>query len=132
VSLAVEGNDQVLVDGDLMGQAVDALLLQSLTHSAGSAVQVGVNGQGRHAVLLQFSFSAVLDTQARGHLLGDGAASTGASQALGERGRLGLGLDLPQRLAHAHGGTLIGQSNERHGTLFEMMLPRATGHLPRP
>ena len=129
VSLEVEGNDRVQVDGDLMGQAIDTLLLQSLTHCGGSALQVRVNGQGRHAVMLQFSFGAVLDEQARAHLLGEGAAGASAGpQPLGdERRRLGLGLDLPQRVAHAHGGTLIGQSRDRQGTLFEMMLPRAAG-----
>ncbi len=105
VACNVEGDDRVRVDAELLGRAIDDLLLQAATHANEGPVRVRVDGLGPQAVLLELAFDAALSAPAREHLMG-------------------AGLELPQRVAHAHGGTLIGRSKEREGTRLEMMLPR--------
>jgi len=108
VACNAEGDDRVRVDAELLGRAIDDLLLQAATHANQGPVRVRIDGLGPQAVLLEVAFDAPLPTAAREHLLDSG-------------------LELPQRVAHAHGGTLIARSKEREGTRFEMMLPRGAG-----
>jgi two-component system, sensor histidine kinase and response regulator len=115
------GDAQTLFDRALLADAIDRLLLQAATHAGGGAVKVTLDAMGRHALVLRITFGAVLDGAASRHMFGDGVPLENVSTP-----RVGPGLVLPERIARAHGGSLIGRSKDGEGTLFEMLLPRAT------
>jgi signal transduction histidine kinase len=61
-----------------------------------------------------------LPESARGYLLGNrGIVSEGDVLP-----KVGTGLHRAEEVARAHGGSIVGYSREREGTLFEWMLPR--------
>ena len=122
ITWAVEGDTRATFDASLLSQAVDQLLLLSNTHGNGQTVTVTVNGHAHHAVNLQIAVAVVLAEPVRLHLFGGGPAIKGLPAS-----RVGPGLDAAERIARAHGGSLIGRSREPDGTLFELMLPRS-GH----
>ncbi len=111
----VEGDDRVRVDPALLSRAIDRLLLQAATHCGDAGLRLRVNALGPGAVSLQLAFDKTLGDAAREYLIGDSGKGVGP------------GLALPEQVAHAHGGTLIGHSKPSSGTLFEMMLPRSVG-----
>jgi two-component system, sensor histidine kinase and response regulator len=116
---SAEGDDTAWFDPHQLAEALDHLLLQAATHAGDHPVRLHLDGLGRHAVVLRLSFDGVLSASAATHLLGDGLPHADLETA-----RSGPGLMLPERVARAHGGSLIGRSKEREGTLFELMLPR--------
>lgn len=107
-----------------MSAALDRLLLQAATHANEGPIRLRLNGEGRRSLLLRIAFDAVLDDAAAHHMFGVGLAVEGVSSP-----RVGVGLLASERVVRAHGGSLIGRSREREGTLFELMLPRG-GVLP--
>ncbi len=119
VQLQVEGDTSAHFDPRLLAEAVDHLLLQAVGHAEEGPVRVAVDGLGRHSVTVRLSFDAVLDTATLQHLLGSPPSTDAAPAA-----RIGSGLQWPERVARAHGGSLIGRSKDGQGTLYEMMLPR--------
>lgn len=119
VQLQVDGDTSARFDPRLLAEAIDHLLLQAAGHAGDGPVRVHVDGLGRHAVTVRVGFDAVLDAATLQHLLG-GAPAPGEAPAA----RIGSGLAQPERVARAHGGSLIGRSKEGQGTLYEMMLPR--------
>lgn len=122
ISWAAEGDTRAIFDASLLAQALDQLLLLASTHGDGQAVAVLVKGQTQHAVLLQITVAAVLAEPVQLHLFGGGPAIKGLPAS-----RVGPGLDAADRIARAHGGSLIGLSRAPDGTLFELLLPRS-GH----
>ncbi len=106
-------------DPELMAQAVDQLLMQAATHAGDSTLRIQVDGGAQRSLALRISFDNVLDTEASLHLFGGGEPVSGMSAA-----QVGPGLQEPERVARAHGGSLIGASRARQGTLFELLLPR--------
>ena len=121
VVFVAEGDGQVQIDRDLVASAIDHLLLQAATYSGDSGVQVSLDGSGRRVVALRIAFEAVLGEAAALHLFGSAVLEVGVAVA-----HVGSGLAMPERVARAHGGSLIGHSREREGTLFEVLLPRGT------
>ncbi|MFN0184263.1 MAG: response regulator [Aquabacterium sp.] len=119
VQLQVDGDDRASFDADLLSQAIDHLLLQSAGPAADGPIRIDVDGHGRHTVAVRISFDAVLDAEARHHLLGTSASSQELSSV-----RSGCGLQWVERIARAHGGSVVGRSKEGQGTLYELMLPR--------
>lgn len=119
VACTVDGNDQARFDPALLADAIDHLLLQAAGAAGDGTVRVAVDGHGRHAVVVRLSFDAVLDGPAAQHLLGSGLPAEGVIAP-----RIGNGLVRPERIARAHGGSLVGRSKDDQGTLFELMLPR--------
>jgi signal transduction histidine kinase len=110
-------------DGALLAEAVDHLLLLAAINADGAPVSIEVDGSARRAVLLRISFASVLSDAAAMHLFGGGVAVDGVASP-----RVGIALQRPERIARAHGGSLIGRSKEREGTMFELLLPRTTMH----
>ncbi|WP_423600427.1 hybrid sensor histidine kinase/response regulator [Roseateles sp. MS654] len=106
-------------DPELMAQAVDQLLMQAATHAGDGPIRIHVDGGAHRSLMLRISFDAVLDPEAAIHLFGGSEPVSGMSSA-----QVGPGLQEPERVARAHGGSLIGSSRARQGTMFELLLPR--------
>jgi CheY-like chemotaxis protein len=106
-------------DPELMAQAIDQLLMQAATHAGDSTLRIQVDGGAQRSLALRISFDTVLNAEASIHLFGGGEPVSGMSSA-----QVGPGLQEPERVARAHGGSLIGTSRARQGTLFELLLPR--------
>lgn len=119
VPVTVEGDPQVSADPRLLVQALDQLLLVLGAHRGDAPIQVMVDGHARRLVLVRLHTPAVLPEAVQNHLFGGSAQQPGLAAS-----RLGPGLQLVDRIARSHGGSLIGRSGEREGTLFELMLPR--------
>lgn len=115
-----EGDAHCEIDPALITEALDHLLLQAATHAEGQALSVELDGQARRAVTLRVKFCANLPGNAASHLFGVGLALEGVSSP-----HVGPGLHFVERVARAHGGSLIGRSRPGEGTLFELMLPRS-------
>jgi len=108
-------------DDARLAQMVHNLLRNALAHTpAGTPVEVEVAVRGDQVVL-----------GVRDH--GRGMSEDEASRAFdrfyrgdaGQRsGGSGLGLFIVERLAHSFGGTVSVETEEGHGALFEVVLPR--------
>jgi CheY-like chemotaxis protein len=120
IVLSSEGDTSLNVDPLLMGEALDQLILIGAMHAGNQPVRIEVDGVSRRAVVVRMAFDAVLGETARQHLFGGGESLPGMPLP-----RVGPGLHAPEQVARAHGGSLVGRSREREGTLFEMILPRA-------
>ncbi|MEP7280999.1 MAG: hybrid sensor histidine kinase/response regulator [Rubrivivax sp.] len=120
VEFTLEGDDRAMFDPALLAQAVDQLLLQAAVHAGEGPVRITISGQGQRSVQVRLSFDAVPSASAVQHLFGGGPPQPGLAMP-----RVGPGLMQAERLARAHGGSLIGRAKEREGTLFELILPRA-------
>ncbi len=119
VAFVVQGEGTAVFDAAMMARAVDQLLLLTLTHGHGQALQVELDGQSRDTVTLSLRLPQPLGKAARADLLHAATAAPGMPPS-----RTGPGLGTADRVARAHGGSLIGRSNGREGTLLELMLPR--------
>ena len=117
--LTVEGDDQAMFDATLVAQALDQLLLQAVVHAGDAMVRILVDGQSRRSVAVRLQFTTPLGATAAVHLFGNGPAADGISVP-----KVGHGLHNAERIARAHGGSVIGRSKEKEGTLFELLLPR--------
>ena len=123
ITLTIDGDTRATFDSALLAQAVDQLVLLSTTHGNGQPVALSVSGRAQHAVILHITVAVVLADAVQLHLFGGGPAIKGLPAS-----RVGPGLDAAERIARAHGGSLIGRSREAGGTLFELVLPRSGHH----
>ena len=114
-----EGDPHGDYDEHLIASSIDHLLLQAATHAGDAQITVHLDGSARRALRLSLSFDAVLSDAAARYLFGAGTPIEGMSAS-----QVGSGLQGPQDIARAHGGSLIGSSRQGHGTRFELMLPR--------
>ena len=121
-SLQADGEVRSLFDGHLVGEALDQLLLLCAIHGAGFPVRVHVDGHSRRALVLRVAMDHVLPEAACQHLFGGGQAVPGLPPS-----QVGPGLHATERVARAHGGSFVGRSRDREGTLFELILPRSEG-----
>jgi two-component system sensor histidine kinase/response regulator len=116
--LTVEGDTTGHWDARLLAEAIDRLLLQAEAHCHNAPLNMLVDGRARGAVVFRISFDKPLHDAAAAHLLG-------AALPLGELPPpVGAGLREPERIARAHGGSLVASTRTREGTCFELMLPR--------
>ena len=106
-------------DPELMAQAIDRLIMQGATHAGDCGIRIQVDGAAHRSLTLRISFDRVLEPEAAIHLFGGTEPVSGMSSAL-----VGPGLEEPERVARAQGGSLIGASRARQGTMFELLLPR--------
>ncbi|GAP36621.1 ATP-binding response regulator [Piscinibacter sakaiensis] len=118
--LAVDGDTRAEFDAALLSEALDQLLLAAAVHGEGAAVRLAIDGSSLRALVLRLGVDTVLPGPARLHLLGDGESAPGVRAP-----PVGPGLDAAERIARAHGGSLVGRSREREGTSFELILPRS-------
>lgn len=120
ISWSHEGDMVALFDPALIREALDHLLLQAITYSGEAPVAVHVDGSARRSLVWRVTFAVALPDSARGYLLGDkGMVNEGDPLP-----KVGSGLHRAEEIARAHGGSIVGYSREREGTLFELMLPR--------
>jgi two-component system sensor histidine kinase/response regulator len=116
---AADGDAVGAWDAALLERAVDTLMLQAAAQAGDTPVAVAVDGASRGAVVLRIAFQRALSDAAARHLLG---SMLPAPEGLPSP--VGPGLQEAERVARAHGGSLIGRSNAKDGTTFELMLPR--------
>lgn len=119
--LSGEGDAQIQGDATLLADAVDGLLKLAAAHAAGGTVNVAVDGRSRRALRLGLQFEQTLPDAEQLRLFACAPATPGlaaprADTAWGEA----------VSIVRAHGGSLIGRSRPREGTLFECLLPRGT------
>ncbi|WP_083748686.1 hybrid sensor histidine kinase/response regulator [Pelomonas sp. KK5] len=114
-----EGDPMADFDARLVADAIDHLLLQAATHAGDAQITVYLDGTARRAIRLSLCFDLVLSDAAARYLFGAGKTVEGMTAT-----QVGSGLQGPQDIARAHGGSLIGSSRQGHGTRFELMLPR--------
>lgn len=119
VAVVIDGEADLSCDPRLVTQALDQLLLLLGAHRGDAPVRVQVDGHARRLITLRLHTPAVLPEAVQAHLFGGAAQQAGMAAS-----RLGPGLQLVERIARSHGGSLIGRSREREGTMFELMLPR--------
>ena len=116
--LTVEGDTTGHWDARLLAEAIDQLLMQAEAHCHNAPLNMLVDGRTRGAVVFRISFDRPLHDAAAAHLLG-------AALPLGDLPPpVGAGLREPERIARAHGGSLVACTRTREGTSFELMLPR--------
>ncbi len=106
-------------DSRMIAETLDQLLLLAAIHGGGVPVTVEVDGSSRRALAMRVTLPGVFPEATQLHLFGGGAVAVGTSAP-----RVGPGLQAAEQVARAHGGSLIGRSREREGTLFELILPR--------
>lgn len=106
-------------DRAMIGEAVGYLVLQAAAHANDQPVRFVVDGSSRRALALRVHLQAPLPEHVTEHMLIGGFSADGVPTS-----RVGPGLHAPERLARVHGGSLIGRSSEREGTLLELVLPR--------
>jgi len=124
--LKTEGDSTGQWDARLLATAIDQLLLQAEAHCGTTPINLLVDGTARGAVMLRISFDKPLPDTAVEHLLGQ-ALPPGALPA-----PVGAGLREAERIARAHGGSLVASTRTREGTCFELMLPRGEHPEPSP
>ncbi|MEO8279186.1 MAG: response regulator [Ideonella sp.] len=123
VTLQVDGEDvRGVFDPVLIGEALDQLLLLCAIHGAGVPVRVQVDGHSLRSLALRVTMDLVLPDAACQHLFGGGRPVPGLPPS-----QVGPGLHATERVARAHGGSFVGRSRDRQGTLFELILPRTEG-----
>ncbi|WP_374566646.1 response regulator [Ideonella sp.] len=117
--LTAEGDTTGQWDARLLTTAIDQLLLQAEAHCSATPINVVVDGSARGAVVLRISFDKPLQDTAAEHLLGPSLPTDDQLPP-----PVGAGLREPERIARAHGGSLVASTRTREGTSFELMLPR--------
>lgn len=123
VKLQVDGEDvRGTFDTALIGEALDQLLLLCAIHGAGVPVQVQVDGRSLRSLALRVTMDLLLPDASCQHLFGGGRPVPGLPPS-----QVGPGLHATERVARAHGGSFVGRSRDRQGTLFELILPRTEG-----
>ena len=123
VNLQVDGDNlHGIFDPGLIGEALDQLLLLCAIHGAGVPVNVQVDGHSLRSLALRVTMDLLLPEAPFQHLFGGGRQVPGLPPS-----QVGPGLHATERVARAHGGSFVGRSRDRQGTLFELILPRAEG-----
>jgi two-component system, sensor histidine kinase and response regulator len=116
----LEGDGRAVFDPVLMREAIDHLVLQAITYAGEVPVSVTLDGSARRTLTWRVSYPLSLPDAARAYLLGDtGMLNEGDLQP-----KVGVGLRRAEEIARAHGGSIVGYSREKEGTLFELVLPR--------
>ena len=117
--LTGEGDAQLQGDATLIADAVDGLLKLAAAHAAGGPVNVVVDGRSRRTLRLGIQFDQALPDAEQRRLF----ASPPAAQRQPPSSFDGA-WDEAGSVVRAHGGSLIGRSRPREGTVFECLLPR--------
>ncbi len=118
-SHAGEGDATAQVDATLIGDAIDGLLKVAAENAGAGPVNVAVDGRSRRSITLRIQFDAVLPDGRQQQFFGGAPVQAGPGAP-----RAAPALAEAESIVRAHGGTLIGRSKVREGTLFECMLPR--------
>jgi signal transduction histidine kinase len=109
----------VLGDRDLLGQALDNLITNAMTHGAGAGVSVGV-GTGSSPAVRVSDRGPGIPCHLRERVF---EPFFRVQEHVSGRGGTGLGLAISRGLAEAHGGTLALEPDEEAGSTFVLRLP---------
>jgi two-component system, OmpR family, sensor kinase len=120
IELTAPGSAPVAGDDARLAQMVHNLLRNALAYTpAGTPVEVEVALRGDRVLLRVRDHGPGMSTEEAGHVFDRfyrGAGQTG--------GGSGLGLYIVERLARSFGGSVSVETEEGHGALFEVDLPR--------
>jgi signal transduction histidine kinase len=104
-------------DPHRIGQALTNLLSNAVQHGSPNApIKISAHGTFNHCVLSVHSFGTVIPPEQLGALFEP--VNAGA-----DRRHTGLGLYIVEKIAAAHGGTLVVRSDRDTGTIAEMHIP---------
>jgi two-component system, sensor histidine kinase and response regulator len=123
IVLRSEGDSGGRWDVDLMWQAISNLVSNALHHGeAGGEIVVNVDAREPQRIRLTVTNRGVIAADVVPHLF----KPFGANGINGrQREGLGLGLHIVREIVHMHGGDVAVESDEAHGTVFSVQLPRA-------
>lgn len=117
--------------GDLHGQWDSDRLTQALTNLVGNAVQHGsdkspvkvvARGEPNQVVISVQNEGPVIPQEQFGRIFA--AMAQGTSAGARDKGHLGLGLYITEKIVTAHGGSIDVRSSKEQGTTFTIHLPR--------
>ncbi len=117
-------------DANRLAQALTNLLSNAIQHGARRVpIRVTVSGQDQETVTIEVTNKGHAIAGDRiGGLFG---AMKGDAFERANRGHLGLGLHIVERIIDAHGGSVDVRSSEAQGTTFRITIPRHPIHDPR-
>ncbi len=121
-ALSGAGDAQGHGDTTLIGDAIDGLFRLVAAHAGTGAVGVMVDGRSQHLLSLRIQFADVLPEPVKRQFFGTTPEASSSN--------LGPGVHAwaeAEAIVRAHGGSLIGRSRPRDGTLIECLLPRRAG-----
>lgn len=121
-SIAVSAPDQqVMLDGFLLGSVLDNLLSNAVKYSTpGRPVTLEVTMNHRHLLFTVRDEGRGIPSQDIPRVCDPFHRSSNVDEVPGT----GLGLAIAQRCATLHGGTLMIESKEGHGTVVTVNIPR--------
>jgi PAS domain S-box-containing protein len=128
VEFSATGNCSGTWDPDRLAQVVSNLVDNAVHHcKADCSIQVALDGSAREAVELTVANQGAIPPDFLPLLF---KPFERASQELGGRRGLGLGLYITHEIVRGHGGTIEVRSDETNGTCFIVRLPRSAAAIP--
>jgi len=124
VELVNEGDLNGVFDEDCMTQVFANLIGYMAQHlDIGQPIRLRLGGDRADRFSVEITSLGVFSDDLQSQIFEPVRGS-----ALNESGPSGLGsgLYLVDRFISAHGGSIVGRSSEREGTVFEFLLPRST------
>jgi signal transduction histidine kinase len=128
IDVQPEGDLKGVFDEDCMTQVFANLIGYMVEHlDAGAPVRLRLGGDRADRFSVEIASSGVFSDEVQGQIFEPvRGRSLNQSAPDPEPSGLGSGLYLVDRFISAHGGSIVGRSNEAEGTVFEFLLPRST------
>jgi two-component system, sensor histidine kinase and response regulator len=125
VQLHVVGDCHGDIDVDRFSQVVSNLLGNALQHGDPAyPVRVRIDGTAPERIVVQVANQGVIPADQLPNLFNPFHASL---ESRASKNGLGLGLYIVKKFIDAHGGTVDVRSTRADGTVFEIVMPRASG-----
>ncbi len=118
-ALSGEGDAQGRGDATLIEDAIDGLFKLVAAHAGAGAVSVLVDGRSQRLLSLRIQFADALPEPVKQPFFG-----TTSGPSISNAGPDAHAWSEAEAIVRAHGGSLIGRSRPRDGTLIECLLPR--------
>jgi two-component system sensor histidine kinase/response regulator len=124
VRLTMAGDPQGEVDVDRFSQVISNLLNNALQHGeAEEAVTLHIDGEAADRVVVRVANKGVIPPEQLPNLFNAFQASL---ESRASKNGLGLGLYIVKKFVDAHGGEVIVRSTPDEGTVFDIVMPRAS------
>ncbi|ARP83360.1 hybrid sensor histidine kinase/response regulator [Bordetella genomosp. 8] len=125
VQLHVQGDCHGDIDVDRFSQVVSNLLGNALQHGdPAHPVLMRIDGMAPDRIVVQVANQGVIPADQLPNLFNPFHASL---ESRASKNGLGLGLYIVKKFIDAHGGTVNVRSTRADGTVFEIVMPRASG-----
>jgi PAS domain S-box-containing protein len=117
------GDTVGLWDGDRLTQIFSNLVANAIQHGRQDwGIEVVVDGSGNNELVVQIQNMGVIPAELLPKLF---EPLVGSARSLEHSSGLGLGLYITREIIRAHGGTIEVASDDPHGTMFVITLPRS-------